>query len=168
MHVLECWQTKSTTPRTILTGSGFADLGPNVRRKEIDRRFRIRNKDQRNNYSRLYRFRNPDKVVTREVTVVDLKMKEYETSRNKDKRRESKRQYYFRNKDRIGESLQQYYVRTHKTPDIYLRRNDFLKSWKSPELVRDYFSSVAGQLQISKHSDWYRVSRGQLCELGGV
>jgi hypothetical protein len=87
---------------------------------------------------------------------------------NKSNIRESQRKYRGRNKDRVRETLQDYYLRHHDNPEIYLPRNNEAKSWKTPELARDYFESIAKQLAISTHSDWYRISRDQVRNLGGI
>jgi hypothetical protein len=53
-------------------------------------------------------------------------------------------------------------------PEAYSARDSVLKSWKSQKSVRDFFDSVSSRLLISNHTDWYRVSRSQIGNLGGV
>src|SRR5689334_9639565 len=51
---------------------------------------------------------------------------------------------------------------------LYHRDSKVLKSWKTPEVVRDYFESIKSKLHISHYTDWYRISRTQIMELGGA
>ena len=51
---------------------------------------------------------------------------------------------------------------------LYHRESKVLKSWKTPELVRDYFESIKAKLHISHYSGWYRISRTQIRDLGGA
>jgi hypothetical protein len=67
----------------------------------------------------------------------------------------------------MKESNHQNYIRNLENPDTYLSRSA-IKSWKSPELVREFFESIAEQLNISSHPDWYRISYDQIRNLGGM
>jgi hypothetical protein len=120
-----------------------------------------------------YYFRHKDKIR--------LSKRDYYI-RNRDDIRESHRKYYvenkdnlkdyyLRNKDSTRESKRRYYIRKKENPETYLSylaRETENKSWKSPELVREYFESVANQLHISDYSDWYRISRPQMLFYGGM
>jgi hypothetical protein len=117
------------------------------RKKNSNRRYRLENEDKSKDYSRKYSAEN------------ESKMKEY------------LRGYNLQHKDLARESNRQYRIRTHDHPETYLPRvttTTTLKSWKTPELVREYFDSIAGRLQIANSTDWYRVSRAQIRSLGGV
>jgi hypothetical protein len=114
------------------------------RRKEYDHAYCVRKKDKIRDYYRAYNIRNTAEV------------------------KQSKRDYYLRNKDDILKAKRGYYLRTMESPETYSPRNAAFKSWKSPELVREFFDAIGRQLSISHHTDWYRVSRPQVVKLGGI
>jgi hypothetical protein len=127
-------------------------------RKEYYREYNIRNKDTIRESKRIYRMKNKDNK------------KLYSTNyylENKDVLREWHREYNNRNKTSRQEYFRKYYVRSLENPNNYSPRYD-IKSWKSPEIVREYFESIASLLGVVTHTDWYRVSRPQVGELGGV
>jgi hypothetical protein len=154
--------------------------------KAYDRQYRLRNADLRKDYERQYLLLNNDKMKEyhhRYRARNPDKMKEYERARNQDKRRESKllyrmrnedkirewkRRYQLRHKDKISDSKRDYYLRKHDSPESYLPRNTIVKSWKTAEEIREHFDSIAKRLQITHYTDWYRISRSQIRELGGM
>lgn len=124
-----------------------------------------------------YYFRHKDKVR--------LSKQRYYT-RNKDgirgaqrnyyaQNKDNSREYYLRNKTNILESKRRYYLRKKSEDALdssaahlpYLVRLTENLSWKTPEAVREYFDSVAKQLNISHYTDWYRISRPQILSFGG-
>jgi hypothetical protein len=165
---------------------------------EYDREYRIRNKNKISTLKRDYYFRINDGskknycVVSEndnfgilkseeDMAICGQYQREYRV-RNRDKLQEwnreynntkecsleSKREYNFRNKDRRRKYYLDYYIRKNYNPESYLARNDLFKSWRTPELVRKYFDSIAEQLHIADYYDWYRISRSQLRNLGGM
>jgi hypothetical protein len=42
------------------------------------------------------------------------------------------------------------------------------RTLKSPALIREFFESLRAQLHISNYTDWYRISRPQIYQLGGM
>jgi hypothetical protein len=151
--------------------------------KVYDRQYRLRNMDKLRESKRQYRIKNKDKMQGYYDQYKDS-LKEYHRQyqirnrnkvnesnreyyfRNGDKRREESRQYNFRNKDMRKE--RQFYSRSHQNPDSYLPRRIEVKSWKTPELVREYFESIAKQLHVTDYTDWYRISRPLIDNLGGM
>jgi hypothetical protein len=143
-------------------------------KKDYDRKYNLQNKYKRSEYKLYYRAEHVDrKKLYNEQYHLQHNDKEIESKRryrleNKDRKREYFRRYNYLNKDKIRDSNRQYRVEHHSNPEIYLPRNIESKSWKSPELVREYFESIAKQLNISNFSDWYRISRMQVIELEGT
>lgn len=155
------------------------------------RRYYTQNKDRK----RETRNQTINSESRRAYSVVNIdKLREYERlyhAENKDTRAEYQRQYYFKVRDRkkssqcdnkisLKEYNQSYYTQNHdKILDAkrlsYCRqhgRNSYLvrvdaKSWKTPAIVREYFDATAKQLQIADYSDWYRISRVQMSDIGG-
>jgi hypothetical protein len=84
---------------------------------------------------------------------------------NKNSRKIYERNYYIRNKDIMKGYYRDYYIKNKENPGPYIRHN---KSWKTPELVRKYFDSIAHLLSVSSYMDWYRISRAQIRQLGGT
>jgi hypothetical protein len=140
------------------------------KRKSYLQAYRIRNKDKKRisnleyyrqnktkslEYDRLYRGRNKD-LLRESKRVAHL--------RNRD----SKCEFYVQNRANLRETQRSYYVRNPENPATYSPRSVVIKSWKTPESVREYFDSIAEQLHISDYVDWYRVSRAQIASLGGV
>jgi hypothetical protein len=122
-------------------------------RREYDRAYYSANKAAKVSYHREYKNRREEK------------MKEYfrdydRNVRNKD----TKRDFHLRNKERIINNRREHYY-SQKDINSLPEAN---KSWKSPELIREYFESIKGTLLIANHTDWYRISRAQLAKLGGV
>jgi hypothetical protein len=134
-------------------------LANNDRRNDYDREHYIRNKDSIKDYNRKYYLKNKDTIrkVSRDYSI-----------RNQDKKSIRNNNYYSLNKATMKESMRKYYVKNKENPDTYSPRNSDFKSWKTPELVREYFESLAKLLFISHSTDWYRISRVQICNLGGV
>jgi hypothetical protein len=110
-------------------------------------------------YKRENYFRNKSKVSQHQR---DYK-RQYRI-RKKDHVTETNREYYARNKERATQD----YLDTKSNPDDYFPRASPAKSWKSPELVREYFESIASDLKVSISTDWYRISRPQIVSLGGM
>jgi hypothetical protein len=151
--------------------------------KEYDRKYRDRNKDKLKESKSSYYLRNLE--IKREyASHKDPKWRDRDNGpRNKKKDREYVRQYLVRTKDQKRVYDRQYrldnkdkardysrlkYLRNHGNPASYNPRHAALKSWRAPELVREYFESIAKQLQISDYTDWYRISRLQIYDLGGM
>jgi hypothetical protein len=114
--------------------------------------------DQRD-FNRQFYLRNKDnvKLATNQYYV-----------RNKNNLKQSMREYYSLNKLALNRSMREHYIRSKQNPDLYSPRVNSLKSWKTPEDVREYFESVAKELLISDHTDWYRVSNAQISGYGGM
>lgn len=60
------------------------------------------------------------------------------------------------------------YVKALRNPTSYCPRDSMIKSWKTRERIREYLGSLGKQLFISQFTDWYRISRAQICHLGGM
>lgn len=137
--------------------------------REAVRDYRLQNQDSIKEYTRHYYLQNEDKKKLydrRYYAQHEDKKKEYARQRyllNEDKAKE----YYLLNKNHVKEVTRRYRLLNHKSPETYLPRASPTRSWKSPENVREYFDSIAKQLHITSHSDWYRVSVVQLAQLGG-
>jgi hypothetical protein len=158
--------------------------------KEYRRAYYLRNKDNRRILNRAYYLQNVDKfrITNRESYAENLDARRIINrdyyAQNKSTRTDSNRRYYLRNKDvvkdyhreyrsrrrdNIKELKREYYLRTLVDPQYYFPRdNDSNKSWKSADLVREYFDSISQALCISCYSDWYRISRAQISYLGGM
>lgn len=124
---------------------------------ESDRQYYLRNKAKLVERARQYRNRGENIQKDRDYRF-----------RNKAKIEEQRRYYYRQNKARITEKMLLFYLRRHKNPSAYSPRIIPYKSWKTPEIVRAFFESVATRLHVSTPSDWYRVSRAQMAALGGI
>lgn len=109
---------------------------------------------RRSSYDRLYYRQNKDKLNEQHRQFC---------TRNKDSRKEYHRQFRAQNKDKMKEASRLYVIR-HRIGEPSPAR----RSWKTPELVRDYFETVAKKLQILEYSDWYRISDFQIRNLGGA
>lgn len=143
-------------------------------------------------YQRLYYAQNKDKIKVRKGEYYSRNLNKIKEStrlyrlRNPNEKAESLRQYceqnrsklleYHRNynptyrllnKAKLKEMKRRQYLRNHKKPEAYVARN-VTKSWSTPCLVREHFDSLAKQLFVSSHEDWYRISRGQIVSLGGT
>jgi hypothetical protein len=142
--------------------------------RNYHRQYTMRHKDSVREYRREYNDRKSDakRLSNRQYhadnkdTVRDYYRKYY--LRNKDNLREMRRDYKIRNRDNVLDSQRDYYLRSKDYPEYYSPRKRALRSWKSPELVRKYFDSVAEQLSVSNYTDWYRISRNQVARLGGM
>lgn len=125
---------------------------------EASRQYCIRNKDIRRDYQRRYQSRNRPAILDNQM------------------------QYRFRNVEKIEyESNQQYRLRRtgpKQRDKIRIENRCTISSrsdssghnisWKSSEVVRDYFESIAKDLQIGNFVDWYRISRHQIDTLQGT
>lgn len=99
------------------------------------------------------------------------------------------REYHLRNKEQINIAKQEYYLDNKETMmrkrdkaeraakarlkyiSSLLEPNDYsphMFSWKTSDQVRAFFDSIAPRLQITDPTDWYRISRSQILELGGT
>lgn len=85
---------------------------------------------------------------------------------NKGKLKVIKKDYYLRNGDVRRACLREYRCRNHDDPAGYLARSAAANSWKTPELVRQYFERNVDRLGINNLSDWYRISRIQVNAAG--
>jgi hypothetical protein len=180
MQVLAVWKCVRARLREISDGAEKGEsiaqfrLGDRDKRNDYNRRYHLQNKHKRFESNRQYDLDNADRK--REYD------REYHR-RHKAKISESKRLYYVQNqdllqeltrrysqqhKDKIRDVNRQHRVRNHSNPEAYLPRNIESKSWKSPDLVREYFESITHQLHISNFSDWYRISTEQLKDLEGA
>jgi hypothetical protein len=119
----------------------------------------VRRKESRSQYVRNYGMRNK---LSRSQYLRDYYI------RNKDIISELKRDNYTRNKRNFREYRRQHYIRSKEFPELYSPRDITIKSWKTPELVRDFFDAIGKKLSISNYTDWYRVSRPQILYLGGM
>jgi hypothetical protein len=132
-------------------------------KKEYLRQYYIRNEDKIREAKRLYRLLNKDKIKESDRLY---------RLQNQDKLKKSKRQYDLRyrvrNEDKLREALRAKYIRQHEHPHAYLPRAAPQKSWKSPSSVRKYFEAIAKELHVNEPTDWYRISRTQIRNLGGV
>jgi hypothetical protein len=126
--------------------------------KEYRREYNSINKDAKRNYRLEYMTRNKDKIKGSNDEYLLL---------NNEVMRDYRRNYNVINKRHIRLSQREYYLQHLANPLTYSPRIA-VKSWKSPELVREYFDSIVRQLSISDYSDWYRISRIQLAKLGGI
>lgn len=130
-----------------------------VLRRESQQRYNDRNRDKINESKRKYYATNKDfaKESNRDYYL-----------KNKDKKREYDHEYRLLNKPKIRDSKRRNYLRKLENSDSYRSLNSESKSWKTPETVRSYFDSIAGQLSISDPTDWYRISRVQIRDFGGL
>jgi hypothetical protein len=113
-------------------------------RKQYDHDYYLRNKKLKQEYFRDYYIRNKS-------TISDYR-----------------RQYYTSNKRSVREANRKNYIRNKEHPELYFRRENASKSWKTPELVREYFESISKALSITDYTDWYRISFPQVGNLGGM
>jgi hypothetical protein len=121
--------------------------------REPKRQYRVRNKERKEEYTRQFRLKKKAKRLRRLVPL-----------RSDDLLRESKRFYRSRNKDKLKVS-QRLYRLLDKMRGGVVRES---KSWKTSELVREYFESITTQLSVSHQEDWYRISRSMIRNLGGT
>jgi hypothetical protein len=152
-------------------------------KKEYNRRYNLLHKDKISYSNGLYRSGNLDTILQHRFQNKDKK-KEYDREynlryrnveyhrqyylRNRDSKKDATREYEMRHKDKIRDSKRRYRIRNHPNPETYHPRDIQSKSWKSPDLVREFFNSIANQLHISNYNDWYRVSMSQIQSLEGV
>jgi hypothetical protein len=141
-------------------------------RKDYDRRYYLRHKDKKKEKQLQYYVRNRDRLVdSQNDAQFRNKTKNYRReyrSRNEGKMREFQRLHYLQNRDKRKETQRQYRMQQHENPEHFFPRYSVIKSWKSPERVREFFESIATQLLISHYTDWYRISRVQIRHLGGL
>ncbi len=136
-------------------------------KKEYDRAYYLLNKEKKKEYCQKYSIQNRDK------------MKEYFRDyyiQNKEKKKEYKREYYHKSIDKIKEykiknkeKINQYFRK--KNIEKQIEKNDNyvpLNSWKTNELIREFFEKIAPVLHINDLSDWYRISREQIIDLKGI
>lgn len=86
--------------------------------------------------------------------------------------------YRSQNRELLRERQRQHYIKKQDTTRNYLPRKKYVvllftvihvsKSWKNQEKVREFLESVKEQLHITDRCDWYRISRVQICEVGGM
>jgi hypothetical protein len=140
--------------------------------REAKRRYRLRTEDTTKEYFHQYYLENHanKKDYARQYFLLN-KEKKRESNRQYDalnhvQRKEYLRQYQLRNKNKMKESSDRYRYRANMNPNTFRRAP--LKSWKSPEIVREYFDSIAVQFHIATYTDWYRISSIQIRHLGGM
>jgi hypothetical protein len=128
--------------------------------------------DSRRAYQREYYIRNIGKEKNRKESENAKQYPREYTDRNKEKKQDYdhsiSQEKYARTKDTIRDYSLRYYLQNRTSSDIYSPRDKAVKSWKTPELVREYFESIRGKLLITNYTDWYRISQTQLAKLGGV
>jgi hypothetical protein len=195
MQVLAVWRRESTRVRLgEIIGDRESTRQYSLQinednKKEYSRQYRLQNSDKAIDSVRQYRLKNEHKLkdaydeyyllnkdriseAMRDYGLQNMdKKRDYDRRYNlqtKDKKKESHRQYRKQNQDKIRELKREYHRDNHDSPASYYPRQALNKSWKSPELVREYFESIAQQLHISDFSDWYRISRGQIKSLDGM
>jgi hypothetical protein len=158
---------------------GYDDKAQLPRSKEMKkdyvRLYDLDNEDRRK-YKEQYRRKNREKVKDY-VQRYDLERQQYRL-RNSEKKKDYERQYGLENKEKresknrafrannvdlLREYNREKFSRENETP-----RKRVVRSWKSPASIREFFESLRGQLHISNLSDWYRISRTQIYELGGM
>jgi hypothetical protein len=88
----------------------------------------------------------------------------YHENKKLDKISEQNRDYSQRNKEKMRETIREYHHRDSDIKSLRKSRN----YWNTPELVREYFESIKGQLLIANHTDWHRISRAQIMKMGGM
>lgn len=86
---------------------------------------------------------------------------------NSESRKKIHREYYSSKKETLNEQCRLNYSFTRPLLEQYHPHPNPNHSWKSPELVREYFESLGKQLRIAHFTDWYRISRSQVGLLGG-
>lgn len=168
--------TKRPLVKSISNGASESVLQSDEQRKkkrEYDSVYRARNKDKRMQASRVYGFLNKDKKKeydrlyhSEHKTKIEEMTREFRL-RNKELKVDSNRRYNAENRDKIRESNRHYRIENHFNPGTYLPRDSESRSWKTPELVRDYFEAIAKRLHVSEHTDWYRISRATIGKEGG-
>lgn len=143
-------------------------------RKKAVHEYYVRTKDDKRNFNEAYYDEHGDKLrksfreyYNRNKKHISNMRKDY-YARNKLRMRETDREYRKRNKDNKRRANREYYLRTMENPEDYQPRHFEAKSWKTPDLVREFFDTIAKPLSISEISNWYRISRTQICDLGGM
>eukprot|EP01124_Arcella_intermedia_P024198 TRINITY_DN4020_c1_g1_i1.p1 TRINITY_DN4020_c1_g1~~TRINITY_DN4020_c1_g1_i1.p1 ORF type:complete len:339 (-),score=72.03 TRINITY_DN4020_c1_g1_i1:1123-2139(-) len=105
--------------------------------------------------------------------------------------KQTKRLYYLKHKDNLQRQKKEYRSKNNQAiktqQKLYRIKNEGLikqrqklyrlknreqqprknKIWKDPGEVRKFFESASVQLYISEPQDWYRISRGQIKDVGG-
>jgi hypothetical protein len=142
-------------------------------------------------YNKDYYARNKDLIKLQRHSYYQAKKAIIKQYRQQEERatalKEYKRQYDLQNKDRLKTYQAQYQARNgdllkerrrvahlrNRLPlkkywIVRTRPNSISKSWKDPLEVRKFLESVKEKLHISSPEDWYRVSRVQLKQVGGI
>eukprot|EP01127_Copromyxa_protea_P014851 TRINITY_DN4197_c0_g1_i1.p1 TRINITY_DN4197_c0_g1~~TRINITY_DN4197_c0_g1_i1.p1 ORF type:complete len:722 (+),score=134.76 TRINITY_DN4197_c0_g1_i1:213-2168(+) len=145
-----------------------------------NKQYHLNNKDAINQKKREYHLNNKEAIKKRKreyylknKEAIKEKMKEYH-QKNKEVIKEREREYRSNNREAIKERLREY--RLNNKEEINKQRREHrlnnpiprkTRNWQTPENVREFFESVGKQLYIAEPSDWYRISRDQLTNLGG-
>lgn len=123
------------------------------------RDYMIQNKEKKMQYNLKYKLKHNEKVLEYERTYRLLK---------KLKKKDYNREYRLKNGDKLRELARMTNIMKKIQKNSNFIPPPKLKSWKSIESLRNYFESTSRTLHITELSDWYRVSRNQIHETGGI
>jgi hypothetical protein len=131
-------------------------------RREYYRRNKDSMKESMREYHRTYYFQHKNHTGE---DVYQFQRERICNELRKRNREEANRAYYLRNKDKNRE--RESYIRAVKKSAGSTRLMG-RRSLKTPALVRDYIEALGKQLHISDYTDWYRISRTQITNVGGL
>eukprot|EP01126_Amoeba_proteus_P057516 TRINITY_DN7322_c0_g1_i1.p1 TRINITY_DN7322_c0_g1~~TRINITY_DN7322_c0_g1_i1.p1 ORF type:complete len:492 (-),score=95.57 TRINITY_DN7322_c0_g1_i1:356-1627(-) len=155
----------------------------------IQRRYRLNHKEALLQANRLHRIQKKEvieearRVHRRENKVFFHQLNGQYNRENKEERRKAQRLYFLKNKSLLNEKSRQYYLQNKAvirerqrqryiqvTNRLYLKGSTprSVKSWKDTEQIRNFLESLRVPLHITCFSDWYRVSKDDICKLGGL
>lgn len=125
------------------TDSAMADYHRQYYLQNKDKNTELRISGEMGDYQRGYSLRNNEKTAEYRKRSKDWKV--------------ANRQYY----RQYSRGKREYY-------QLYRGNQKSNLSWKTPDLVRSYFDSIAARLNISNFADWYRISKKQMDQYGGT
>eukprot|EP01124_Arcella_intermedia_P002785 TRINITY_DN11518_c0_g1_i4.p1 TRINITY_DN11518_c0_g1~~TRINITY_DN11518_c0_g1_i4.p1 ORF type:complete len:468 (-),score=107.57 TRINITY_DN11518_c0_g1_i4:30-1433(-) len=134
---------------------------------EKHKQYRQGHKEALQERTKIYYLLNKDKIKSRlkcyyneNRELIRMRKKEYRV-RNKETIREVNKNYYMKNKGAISVIKRSYYLK-HRNPKIIRR------IWNKKEDVIQFFEYAGEQLFVRDPLDWYRISRIQIKNVGGI
>jgi hypothetical protein len=138
-----------------------------LRRRETKRNYYLKNKEKVKEIQREQYQVDVENTTSNKEKLNSLRRERYNlNTENRDK----KVAYYLENKEILNQKKKERYFKTQNSRSDYIPRpsnHKPIKSWKSPELIRNFLESIKQELGISEYTDWYRVSRSLVDKFGG-
>lgn len=135
----------------------------NIEKLMKRREYRLKSKSKIREKERDYEIKNKERIKERK--------KKYNRI-NKEIISTKKREFYLKNREAIIDRQRLYNIQKKKEKNLNylppLFRTKYLFSWKDKDSTRKYFDFVTPLLHINDLSDWYRISKTQIIQTGGL